>query len=235
MCCRPDRILTASIDAMYCARMALTSRAKRDSTLADASSSAAATSGPSLYERSSESAGIAGDDIVVLLHERQHTVYRSCPGWRAAPSCARDEVTPCELAVGRLGTVGQQVVSPHGRRQTEVARLVAEDTDVSRLGELAALVLEVLGGVDVVEQRVGVLAADEARGEDDGVEAHVVLAHELVELDVVRVLPPLLPLVGVVCGDARVADGRVEPHVQHLVLHALDGDGHTPLEVRASS
>lgn len=31
-----------------------------------------------------------------------------------------------------------------------------------------------------------------------------------------RVLPPLLPLVGVVCRDGQVADRSVEPHVEHL-------------------
>ncbi len=33
MCWRPERILTASIDEMYCERMVLTSRAKREMTL----------------------------------------------------------------------------------------------------------------------------------------------------------------------------------------------------------
>lgn len=63
-------------------------------------------------------------------------------------------------------------------------------------------------------------------------EGDVVLAHELVELDVLRVLPPLVPLLLRVVGrDRQVADGRVEPHVEHLVLVLLDGNGRAPLEV----
>ncbi len=37
----------------------------------------------------------------------------------------------------RLGSVGEQVVSPDGSGKTQVACLVSKDTDVSRLGELA--------------------------------------------------------------------------------------------------
>mmetsp|Transcript_24631 Transcript_24631/g.66990 ORF Transcript_24631/g.66990 Transcript_24631/m.66990 type:complete len:386 (+) Transcript_24631:1586-2743(+) len=45
-------------------------------------------------------------------------------------------------------------------------------------------------------------------------------------------MPPLPPaLARIAGGDGDVADGRVEPHVEDLVLHALEGHGHTPLEV----
>ena len=39
------------------------------------------------------------------------------------------------------------------------------------------------------------------RGKDDGVEGNVVLAHELVQADILRVVPPLLPLICVVRSD----------------------------------
>jgi hypothetical protein len=48
------------------------------------------------------------------------------------------------------------------------------------------------------------------------VEGDIVLSHELVIADIFRVLPPLLPLVGVVRGDADVPDGSVEPYVENL-------------------
>ena len=49
-------------------------------------------------------------------------------------------------------------------------------------------------------------------------------------------LPPLLPAVGqefLRIGD--IADGRIEPHVEHLALSALYGHRDTPIEVTAHS
>ena len=51
---------------------------------------------------------------------------------------------------------------------------------------------------------------------------NVSLGHELEVLDAVGVLPPLFPLVRVARRDADVADGRVEPHVEHLGRDAVD-------------
>lgn len=53
---------------------------------------------------------------------------------------------------------------------------------------------------------------------------NVVLAHELVQGDVVGVLPPLLPipalevaLVGVALGNGSITDAGIEPDVEDLV------------------
>ena len=48
------------------------------------------------------------------------------------------------------------------------------------------------------------------------VEGYVVLGHELVVSDVIGVLPPFLPLAGVIGSDADVPDGSIEPNVEHL-------------------
>ena len=52
------------------------------------------------------------------------------------------------------------------------------------------------------------------RGEVDYVEVDVVLAHELVQTNVLVIEPPLLPLGCVVCCDANIADASFElgPH-----------------------
>ncbi|RUS85186.1 hypothetical protein EGW08_007090, partial [Elysia chlorotica] len=50
-----------------------------------------------------------------------------------------------------------------------------------------------------------------------------------------RVLPPLLPLVCVVGCDAEVAYRGVEPHVEHFVLVALQRHWSAPLEVSADA
>ena len=66
-------------------------------------------------------------------------------------------------------------------------------------------------------------------------EDDVVLPDEVQEARVFA-LPPLLPAVGqelLRIGD--IADGRIEPHVEHLALSALYGHGDTPVEVTAHS
>ena len=58
--------------------------------------------------------------------------------------------------------------------------------------EFSALVVEVLGGGDVVEEGPSLSGSDERWGEDDSVERYVVFAHELVKFDLFIVLPPSL-------------------------------------------
>ncbi len=54
------------------------------------------------------------------------------------------------------------------------------------LGELGALVVEVLCDADVAHQRPLLARAQHGGGEDDGVEGHIVLAHELHQLHVLQ-------------------------------------------------
>lgn len=83
-----------------------------------------------------------------------------------------------------------------------------------------------------MQQGPALLAGQQTRREDHSVEGDVVFAHELVQLDFAGVLPPLLVLLLEVVGSDRdVADRGVEPHVEHFLLEALDGDGHSPLQV----
>jgi len=60
---------------------------------------------------------------------------------------------------------------------------------------------------------------------------YVVLAHELVELNLFGVLPPLLPLVGIGRGDRWVSEASVEPHVDDLLLISRKRHWHTPLHI----
>ena len=107
----------------------------------------------------------------------------------------------------------------------------AEHSRAVPLGKLAALVVEVLGGGDMVEERPALARGDEAGGEDDGVEGHVVLAHELEELDVVVDPPILVVFLQQVGSDGDVADRSIEPHIEHLLLELLDRHSHAPLQV----
>lgn len=61
-------------------------------------------------------------------------------------------------------------------------------------GEFTFFVVEILCGVDMMKQSVVVLSPNLATREYDGMEGDVILAHELVQVYVVGVLPPLLPV-----------------------------------------
>jgi len=67
------------------------------------------------------------------------------------------------------------------------------------------------------------------------VECRVILAHELVKLNVIVVLPPLFPIIilstKVACGDRNVTNGCIEPYIEDLVLIALFWHGCTPFKV----
>ena len=83
-----------------------------------------------------------------------------------------------------------------------------------------------------MQHRVWVACAKERAREYNTVEGDVVLAHELVELHVLRVLPPPLPAgVGVVGSDRQIADGGIIPHVEYFVLVVFPRDRRAPLQV----
>ena len=141
--------------------------------------------------------------------------------------------------------MGQEPPAPViGRQDRE--RLIHEHAAALRGGELAAVVVEVVEGLDVVDELPGFARAEDRHREGERVEGHVVLAHELGVADVIGALvgaPPAFPagalvLAGVVpfLGAGDVFDGRVEPDVEDLALHARPGrgpapDGHAPGEV----
>ena len=77
--------------------------------------------------------------------------------------------------------------------------------------------------------------------EDDAVEHDVVLADEVYQTGVL-ILPPLLPFapfLGLAVAQflrvADVADGGIEPYIQHLAVSALNRYGNTPVQVTSHS
>jgi len=66
-------------------------------------------------------------------------------------------------------------------------------------------------------------------------EGNVILAHELVQLDILGVLPPLLPILGISSRDRRVTDRSIKPHIKHLALPTRQGDRGTPLQVTGNT
>ena len=99
----------------------------------------------------------------------------------------------------------------------------------SGLGELC--IVEILCGHEPVDHGPVLVGAQHGAGEHHAVEGHVILGHELPVLHVVRVLPPLLPVLRVLGGDADVPDGGVKPDVEDLVLEPLHGHRGSPLQV----
>ena len=139
------------------------------------------------------------------------------------------EVFPGELAVGVFRRMAQEPPPPVIRRQ-DLERLVHEHAASLRGGELAALVVEVVERLDVVDELPGLTGPHQGGGEGERVEGHVVLAHELDVAHVARTLvgaPPAFPVgvglavgLGPFGGGGDVFDRRVEPDVEDLALHA---------------
>jgi len=125
---------------------------------------------------------------------------------------------PLKLRVTRLGTSGEQVVSPDVGVNASILGVVAKHTDVLGLAELSTLVVEVFCGRKMVDLGPLLSCAELSSGEDDGVEPdvnvsktrgidvpidimstrkysrNVVFAHELIKGHLIGVLPPLLPV-----------------------------------------
>ena len=76
---------------------------------------------------------------------------------------------------------------------------------------------------------------NQSRREDHSMESDIVLAHELIQLDVVLVLPPLLPEVCVGRRDRNIADRSIEPDIEDLVGELVDGDFGAPLEIASDA
>ena len=96
--------------------------------------------------------------------------------------------------------------------------------------ELTAIIVQIVERFDVIDQLPVLARPHDGRGEGQGVERHVVLAHELNIAHVVRALvraPPAFPIrvgfavgIGPFGGRANIFDGGVEPDIEHLALHA---------------
>src|SRR6056297_3584200 len=158
---------------------------------------------------------------------------------------ARLEVLPCELRVRAFGRVGEKPPTPVIGWQ-DVEGRIHEDASPLRGRELAAVVVEIIERLDVVDELPRLPRPDERRGEGKRVERHVVLAHELHISNITGPLvgaPPTFPVtfgtfggMSPFGGGGDVFDGRVEPDVEDLTLHAGPGlvalpDRNAPVEV----
>lgn len=175
-------------------------------------------------------------DTIVLGHSKlDDTVDKVAQVVEKLAVVLGNELVPGEHRVARLGTRREEVVAPDRGRNTGLFGICAKHTDVARLGELAAFIVEVLGSANVMHHGPCLLGSNLRAWENHGVEGNIVFAHKLIELHVVWVLPPLFPIGGVSRSDAGVADGRVKPDVEHLALETREGHGRTPLEIASNA
>ena len=83
-----------------------------------------------------------------------------------------------------------------------------------------------------MQHGVRVMSRQESAGEDHTVEGNVILAHELIELDVLWVLPPEFPIVlDVVSSNGKVANWSIVPDIEDLLFELFKWDSSTPFEV----
>ena len=97
-------------------------------------------------------------------------------------------------------------------------------------GKLPTVVVQVVERFDVIDQLPRLARSHDRGGEAKRMERHVIFAHKLEILHIIRALvgaPPAFPCgvrftVGIGpfggCGD--VFDGRIEPDVEHFAFHA---------------
>ena len=157
----------------------------------------------------------------------------------------RLEALPGEVGIRALRHVRHQPPAPVVGGE-DLERLVHEDPAALGGRELAALVVQVVEGLDVVDELPRLAGPEDRRREAERVERHVVLAHELDVADAGSALvlaPPALPAGGAepgrvspFGGGADVLDRRVEPDVEDLALHPRPGlaaapDRDAPVEV----
>lgn len=110
-------------------------------------------------------------------------------------------------------------------------RLITEYTNASTLAELAVLIVEILNTREISNKRVVVSGTDQTTWEDDAVKRNVVFGHELIVVDGLGRLEPLLPIGRIVRCYGEVADWSVEPHVEDLVLKAGSWHWSSPFKI----
>ena len=139
------------------------------------------------------------------------------------------EILPGEFGIRAFGRMGQKPPAPVVRGQ-DAKRLIHEHAAPARGRELAAVIVQVVEGLDVIHELPRLGRAKDGRGEGQRMEGHVVLAHELGIGHVACALiepPPARPVAAGLLGPflrARdIFDRRVEPDVEDLAFHPRPG------------
>ena len=175
--------------------------------------------------------------VVVFLRQLQGAVDEVAIDGHEFVVVARLKVLPGEIIVARFGRIGREDVAQHILLARHIHEVFVEPYGpVARGRYFIVFKVEKLVGGHVVGQDVRAVCLEHG-WEDDAVEHDVVLADKVNQARVL-LLPPLLPgapALGVAVaeffGVGDIADGRVEPYVEHLALGPFHGHGNAPVEV----
>ena len=169
----------------------------------------------------------------VLVSEHDGAVHEVSEDGHQFAVVAGLEFLPGEVVVLGFGGVGGEHVTHHVGLAREVLQiLVSPHRPVAGGGDLVALEVQELVGRNVVGKYVSAVCLEHRR-EHNAVEHDVVFTDEVHQAGVVG-LPPFLPAVGEeLLGVGDVADGSVEPHVEHLAFGSGHRNRHAPVEVAA--
>ena len=174
----------------------------------------------------------------VARDHAQNAVNQIAVGGDELIVVSADEIRPVEFGIAGFGHVGGERVAD-GIHVVTLQNVGNPHRPVAACGNLVAFNVQVLVGGNVVRQ-VQPAVSHEHGGPDDGVEGYVVFAHEVVGARV-RVLPEIAPAVGFAAArrplfrGGQVADDRLEPDVDALVVVAVERDGDAPVEVAGDS
>ena len=125
----------------------------------------------------------------------------------------------------------------------DLKRGVHENAPLAGGGEFSAVIIQPVEALEPVDQLPGLARGHDRHREANGMERHIVLAHEFPIGDGLGriAVPPVFPgialfvLVGPFLGGSDIFDGRVEPDVEHLALELAIADvvrhRHAPFDV----
>lgn len=146
------------------------------------------------------------------------------------------EVCPSKLSVWVLRSYWEQVESPGKDRDLRnLNDTCSKNTSGVSLGKFDVLIVQILSSADLVQQGPLLASANQGTRKHDGMEGNIVLAHELHQLDLVWVLPPVSPRVCIVGSDWDVANWSIIPDIETLALKSLLWDRNSPLKISGNA
>ena len=167
----------------------------------------------------------------ILVREHHGAVYEVTEDGHQLTVVAALEILPGEVVVLGLRRIGGEHIAQHVFLSGEIPLVfVHPHRPVAGSGNFVALQVKKFIGRHIVRQDIVAIGLEHG-GEHNAVEHNVVLADKMHEARF-RIFPPLLPALRqqlLRIGD--IADGGVEPHIEHLALCALHRNGDAPVQV----
>ena len=167
----------------------------------------------------------------IFVREHNGTVHKVAQNGHQLIVVASLEIAPGEIVVFGLGGIGCEHIAQHILLAGELGQIFMQPhRPVAAGGDFVTLQIQELIGRHILGQLIPAVGHEHGR-EDEAVEHDVVLADE-VDNARVGVFPVTLPGVGQqFLGVADVADGCIEPHIEHFAVGPLNGNRDAPVQV----